>query len=86
MLSIIDHNILKSILIYQAVLEYLNNTEFVSNMTADEKESFQNIILECFKTCKDYNGEEGDLKKGCKFILQSKDEISRFYPEIKELT
>ena len=85
MLSPIDHNILKTILLYQSVLEYLKNMDYVNNMTINEKESFKSIILECFKSCMAYNGNITDLKNGCDYIIATKEDIARFYPEIKDL-
>lgn len=79
-----DHTALKSILLYQSVLEYLKHREQVDNMNAHEIDSFYLIIKECFKTAASYTGAIDDLKLGCEQILNSKPQIMLFYPTLEE--
>ena len=85
MLSTEDHNTLKSILLYQAVLEYLQDREVVKKMEADELESFQAIIMECFNTCNSYNGTIPDIKEGCTQLLSTKEDIIKFCPKVDDI-
>lgn len=82
MLSPEDHNTLKSILLYQAVLEYLKNWDLVKEMELDELESFQSIVMECFETCKNYKGSVPELNSGCSQLLSTKEDISKIFPNL----
>ena len=85
MLSPIDHEILKSLLLYQAILHYLENRELVQIMKEKEIESFQEMILECFKICKAYSGTDKDLLDGCALLLSTKQDISSFCPRVNDI-
>lgn len=85
MIAIEDSKVLKTLLLYQGIINYLSDEHLVEIMEADEKEFFKDTILECFRICKSYKGSTEDLKSGCTQLLSTKEDISRFCPEVNDI-
>lgn len=85
MLNPLEHNALRAILLFQSIMVYLENDDVMSLINKDELESFNELIVECFKVAKEYDGENEDIKDGCRKILSTKDDVSKFCPKVNAI-